>query len=139
MSLQEKYARLIQEAQAQSIRNLQVREQDAVLYIDGEASTGEVKDKLWSSYNEIDPDFRSGDLILNIQVSVDPQATKLRVSTAHGNLNIRKGPGKDQELLGKSAHNAAVTLLSKYNSEWYLIRNEQGIEGYSSSQYLTQL
>lgn len=139
MSLQEKYAKLIQAAQSESVRNLQVREQDAVLYIDGEASTGATKDKLWNLYNEIDPDFRSGDLILNINVGVDPHATQLKVTTANSNLNIRKGPGKDQPLLGKSAHNSIVTLLSKYDNDWYLIRNEQGVEGYSASQYLTQI
>lgn len=139
MSLQEKYAKLIQAAESDSVRNLQVREQDAVLYIDGEASTGATKDKLWNIYNEIDPDFRSGDLILNVQVSADAQVTQLKVTTAYSNLNIRKGPGKDQPLLGKSAHGSTVTLLSKYDNDWFLIRNEQGIEGYSASQYLTQI
>ena len=72
MSLQDKYKDLISTATTSEVTNLQVREQDNVLYIDGNAPSGEVKDKLWETYNRIDPDFRSGDLILNVNVSATP-------------------------------------------------------------------
>ncbi len=67
MMLQNKYAELINTAQAAGVTNLQVREQDNVLYIDGRASTEQVKKQLWDVYNKIDPDYRAGDLILNIE------------------------------------------------------------------------
>ena len=139
MALQDKYAELINTANASGTTNLQVREQDNVLYIDGEVATGEIKDKLWNVYDKIDPDFRSGDLVMNINVSPAATATQLKVSTQSSNLNVRKGPGTDQPILGKAAHESTVTLLSKYNDSWYLIRTAEGVEGYSSAEYLTAL
>lgn len=139
MALQDKYAELISTAQASGTANLQVREQDNVLYIDGEVPTGEVKDKLWGVYDRLDPDFRSGDVVMNINVSPAAAATQLKVTTQSSNLNVRKGPGTDQPILGKASHDSVVTLLSKYNDSWYLIRTTEGIEGYSSAEYLTSL
>lgn len=139
MALQDKYAELISTAQASGTTNLQVREQDNVLYIDGEVPTGEVKDKLWGVYDRLDPDFRSGDVVMNINVSPAAAATQLKVTTQSSNLNVRKGPGTDQPILGKASHDSVVTLLSKYNDSWYLIRTTEGIEGYSSAEYLTSL
>ena len=137
MALQDKYAELIQTAQAQGATNLQVREQDNVLYIDGEVATGEVKDKLWNVYDKIDPNFRSGDVVMNINVSPNATNSRLKVTTQSSNLNVRKGPGTDQPIIGKAAHEAEVTLLSKYNDAWYLVRTADGVEGYASTDYLT--
>ncbi|HVI46777.1 MAG TPA: SH3 domain-containing protein [Chitinophaga sp.] len=138
MALQGKYQPLIDLANASGVSNLQVREQDNVLYIDGVAPTGEVKDKIWNSYDSIDPNFTSGDLVLNIDVSPAAPSTKLKVTTQSSNLNIRKGPGTDQPIIGKAAHAEIVTLLSKYNNDWSLIRTDAGVEGYCSNQYLTE-
>lgn len=137
MALQDKYAELISTANASGAQNLQVREQDNVLYIDGEVPTGEAKDKLWNIYDKLDPNFRSSDLVMNIKVSPNAQTKQLKVSTESSNLNIRKGPGTDQPILGKAAHHSIVTFLSKYNDQWYLIRNTEGVEGYCSTDYLT--
>jgi len=125
MALQSKYKELTDAATSSGISNLQVREQNNVLYIDGDAPSGEVKDKLWEIYNKIDPDFRAGDLILNVNVSTSPGG-KAKVTTEQSNLNIRKGPGTDQPIVGKAAHNEIVTLLSKTNDQWYLIRTDAG-------------
>ncbi|MDR0824741.1 MAG: LysM peptidoglycan-binding domain-containing protein [Prevotella sp.] len=67
MSLNDKYAKLVQYAQASNVENLTVVEQDSVLYVTG-AATAPVKDQIWDLYNEIDPDMRSGDLVLKIDV-----------------------------------------------------------------------
>lgn len=136
-TLQDKYAELISAAQASGAQNLAVRAQDNVLYIDGVVPTGEVKDKLWGIYDKIDPDFRSGDLVLNLNVAPAAPSTRLKVTTRESNLNIRKGPGTDQPIIGKAAHNSEVTMLSKYNDQWALIRSANGEEGYCSLQYLT--
>ena len=93
----------------------------------------------WTVYNSIDPDFRSGDLILNLSVSPAAPSTQLKVTTEHSNLNIRKGPGTDQPIIGKAAHHSHVTLLSMYNDEWALIRSAAGEEGYCSRKYLTEI
>ena len=62
---------------------------------------------------------------------------KAKVTTDQSNLNIRKGPGTDQPIVGKAAHNEMVTLLSKTNDQWYLIKTDAGEEGYAYAQYLT--
>ncbi|RWY57052.1 SH3 domain-containing protein [Mucilaginibacter gilvus] len=138
MALQEKYAELIQAAKTGGISNLQVREQGNVLYIDGSTSSGALKDSLWDIYNKIDPDYRAGDLILNIDASA-ATGTQAKVSTESSNLNIRKGPGTDQPIVGKAAHNAIVTVISRANDQWSLVRTDKGEEGYAYSQYLTQV
>lgn len=135
--LQTKYAELINAANSSGVTNLQVREQDNVLYIDGEASSGQVKDNLWAVYNKIDPDFRAGDLIMNVNVSAATAGAKAKVTTDSSNLNIRKGPGTDQPIAGKAAHNSTVTLISKMNDQWWLVRTEKGEEGYAYAQYLS--
>ncbi len=138
MALQDKYKELTDAATAAGVSNLQVREQNNVLYIDGTAPTGEVKDNLWAIYNKIDPDFRAGDLVLNIDASAAAGA-KATVTTQSSNLNIRKGPGTDQPIVGKAAHNEVVTVISKANDQWSLVRTDKGEEGYVYTQYLTKV
>jgi uncharacterized protein YgiM (DUF1202 family) len=137
MALKDKYKELIDAATSAGVSDLKVREQDNVLYIDGSTPNGKVKDDLWNIYNKIDPDFRAGDLILNIDASA-AAGTKAKVTTQSSNLNIRKGPGTDQEIVGKAAHNEIVTVVSKANDQWSLIRTDGGKEGYVYTQYLTQ-
>lgn len=136
MALQDKYQPLIDAATAAGITDLQVREQDGVLYIDGTAPSGAVKDQLWDTYNSIDPNFTSGDLILNVNVSIDATVTKVKVVTESSNLNIRKGPGTDQPIVGKAAHNEIITLVNRSNDQWWLVRTNDGEEGYCYAQYL---
>jgi nucleoid-associated protein YgaU len=69
MSLQDKYREVTNLADQLGITNLQVREQDNVLYIDGTANSASDKDKLWDAYNKIDPDYRSADVVMNIEVT----------------------------------------------------------------------
>ncbi|HZG99972.1 MAG TPA: SH3 domain-containing protein [Flavisolibacter sp.] len=135
MALQSKYQPLIQAAQQAGVSNLQVREQNNVLYIDGTANSGAVKDQLWNVYNQIDPDYRSGDLVLNIETNVTSGA-QARVVTESSNLNIRKGPGTDQPIVGKAANGESVTVVNKSNEQWWLVRTKDGEEGYAYAQYL---
>jgi uncharacterized protein YgiM (DUF1202 family) len=136
MALEQKYQELINAAKTSEVQNLQVREQNNVLYIDGEANSGAVKDNLWNIYNKIDPDFRAGDLVLNINVKV-ATGSKAKVVTKESNLNIRKGPGTEQPSVGKAAHDEIVTVLNQTNQQWWLIKTNGGVEGYAYSQYLT--
>ncbi|HSC52313.1 MAG TPA: LysM peptidoglycan-binding domain-containing protein [Phnomibacter sp.] len=69
MALNEKYAELVNAANTAGVANLAVREQDNVLYIDGEAPSTAVKDQLWAVYDKIDPNYSSGDLVLNLTVA----------------------------------------------------------------------
>ena len=65
-SLRTKYQPLIDAANNGGVSNLQVRQEGNVLYIDGNAPSEEVKKQLWDIYNKIDPDYRSSDLVMNI-------------------------------------------------------------------------
>jgi len=66
MELKDKYKKLTDYAQGAGIDDLSVIEKDNVLYVSG-AATPATKDKLWEIYNEIDPDMRSGDLVMDIK------------------------------------------------------------------------
>lgn len=79
MALQQKYQELVTSAQSNGTANLQVREQDNVLYIDGQVPTEEAKQKLWDLYNKIDPDYRSGDLVMNLTVAGGETAEEYEV------------------------------------------------------------
>lgn len=68
MSLQDKYRELTDLASSLGVANLQVREQDNVLYIDGTAKSAAEKEKLWNTYGTLDPDYRSADVVMNIEV-----------------------------------------------------------------------
>lgn len=135
MALQSKYQSLINAAQQSGVSNLQVREQNNVLYIDGTAPNGAVKDQLWNVYNQIDPDYRTGDLVLNIDTNVT-SGSQATVVTESSNLNIRKGPGTDQPIVGKAAPGETVTVVNQSNDQWWLVRTKDGEEGYAYAQYL---
>ena len=76
MALQDKYRELVIAAQSAGVSNLQVREQDNVLYIDGVVPSEEIKQRLWDIYGKIDPDYRSSDLVMNIKVFQDAVSTR---------------------------------------------------------------
>lgn len=73
MALQDKYRELIDAARSGNASGVQVREQDNVLYIDGTVQSEESKQKLWDIYNRIDPDYRSGDLVMNLELAEGAQ------------------------------------------------------------------
>lgn len=73
MGLQDKYREMLDFAKANQVSNLQVREQNNVLYVDGTAPTDGVKDQIWNIYQKIDPDMKGGDLVMNIQVGANAQ------------------------------------------------------------------
>lgn len=135
MALQAKYQALVDAANAAGVANLAVREQDGVLYIDGDAPNGAVKDQLWDVYNQIDPNYASGDLILNVNATAEA-GSQVRVITQESNLNIRKGPGTDQPIVGKAAKDEIITLVNRSSDLWWSVRTKDGEEGYAYAQYL---
>lgn len=68
-TLQTKYQSVIDYAQQNGVADLQVREQNNVLYIDGTAPNETVKQEIWNRYEQADPEMRSGDMVLNMQVA----------------------------------------------------------------------
>ena len=135
MTLAEKYSTVIDAAKAGGSTDLQVFEHGGVLHIEGSVPSGDVKDQLWVLYDKVDPNYVTGDLVLNVNTSV-VEGGKVKVVTESSNLNIRKGPGTDQPIVGKAAHGEIITLISKANDLWWLVRTNDGEEGYSYAQYL---
>ncbi len=65
MSLQEKYVTLLELANSNGT-SYELTEGDGVLHINGSAPSDEAKAELWAEYERLDPEFRAGDLILNV-------------------------------------------------------------------------
>src|SRR5687767_14549741 len=65
MSLQEKYQTLLELANANGT-TYELSEGDGVLHINATAPSAEAKQQLWDEYARIDPDYRAGDLVLNV-------------------------------------------------------------------------
>lgn len=138
MLLQDKYKQLIDTAKQSGVNNLQVREQAGILYIDGHAPTAAVKDQLWNVYGQIDPNFQTSDVIMNINTTVT-SGSQATVNTKESNLNIRRGPGTDQPIVGKAAKGETVTVVNQTNDQWWLVRSKDGEEGYAYKEYLSLL
>src|SRR4028119_2315514 len=85
MSLQEKYQSLIDLANQSGISGLSVTEGEGFIKIEGSAPSAEVKQQLWDEYNRIDPEYRSGDLVLN--VSAPEAATSAYTVQSGDNLS----------------------------------------------------
>ena len=132
MILTEKYKELIDLANE---NNLAVNDHGKVLKIVGEVSTPDVKDKMWQVYEKIDPHFKSNDVLLNVKSKVT-EGGKVKVVTRESRLNIRQGPGTDQPIVGKAEKGSIITLISKTNDQWWLVKDNDGEEGYCYSQYL---
>ena len=86
MSLQEKYQSLIDMANQSGISGLNVSEGEGFIKIEGSAPSAEVKQRLWDEYNRIDPEYRSGDLVLNVTA---PEATTSTYTVQSGD-NLSK-------------------------------------------------
>jgi hypothetical protein len=67
MALTDKYASLIQMARAAG--NVTVDDRGDVLHINGSVADEATKQRLWDEYNRLDPDMRSGDLMMDIQAA----------------------------------------------------------------------
>lgn len=132
MALTDKYKELVDLAKQYGAT---VNDSGNVLKVEGTVNSPEVKDKMWEIYSRLDPNFKSSDVVLNVKIDA-PEGGKVKVVTRESNLNIRKGPGTDQPIVGKAAHGDVITLISKYNDQWWLVRDNDGEEGYSYAQYL---
>ena len=111
MKLQEKYAELIQTARSSGVQNLQVREQENVLYIDGQAPTQDIKQKLWDVYGKIDPNYRSADVVMNVAVSpITPAPAMQEYEVVKGD-NLSK-IGKRYGVTWKEIYEANKNIIS---------------------------
>jgi nucleoid-associated protein YgaU len=102
MALQEKYQSLIDLANGSGISNLNITEGDGFIKIEGSAPSEEVKQRLWDEYGRLDPDFRSGDLVLDV--------------TAPGGVG---GPGSTTYTV--QSGDSLSKIGSKYGVSWQAI------------------
>lgn len=132
MALTEKYKELVDLAR---INNVTVSDSGDVLKFEGVVPTASVKNKMWEIYQRIDPQFKSNDVVLNVKTAVS-DGDKVKVVTQESRLNIRKGPGTDQPIVGKAEKDDIITLISRTSDQWWLVRDNDGEEGYCFAQYL---
>lgn len=135
-TLQDKYASVVSAAQSAGISNLQVREQDGILYISGGAISTATKDSVWNALSAIDPSYTASDIQIDIQVTGLSAGAVLEVITNESNLNIRQEPSTEAAIVGKAAKGEKVTLVEQSSDEWWRVRTTDGEEGYAYARYL---
>ncbi len=79
--LTDKYQPIIDLAQTLGVSGLNVNEGDDVLHIEGTAPSADAKQRLWDEYAKIDPDYRAGDLVLNIDNAQGDSSTTYTVQS----------------------------------------------------------
>ncbi len=135
-TLQDKYASVVSAAQTAGVRNLQVREQDGILYVSGDASDTAAKDAVWNALGVIDATYSASDINVDVQVSGLAAGATLMINTEEGNLNIRQEPSTDASVVGKAAKGESVTLVEQTSDDWWKIKTADGEEGYAYARYL---
>ncbi len=133
MALFDKYKMLLDAAEDLITDDLQFMEQNGVLIIRGVAPNAEVKNKLWDIYSQIDPNFISGEVLLDIDVLSMLKGCKARLIVDEPTLNVHKGPGVELPTIGNVTKGEVVTVMSRANVYWWLIRTDN-IEGYCYAQ-----
>ena len=91
--LRDKYQSLITMAEGSGVADLNIQEQDDVLHIHGTAPSEAVKQQLWDEYNRLDPDMRSGDVVLNLDVAAGSETIYTVVSGDSLSKIATKYPG----------------------------------------------
>ena len=135
-ALQDKYAGVISAAQSAGVSNLQVTEQDGILYVSGSAVSTAAKDAVWNALGAIDSTYSASDINVDVQVVGLSAGAALTVATEDSNLNIRQEPSTDAAVVGKAAKGESVTLVEQTSDDWWKVRTADGEEGYAYSRYL---
>ena len=90
MSAQEKYQSLLELANQNGTTYELTEGEGGTLIVTGTATNAEAKQQLWDEYNRIDPDFRSGDLILNISTAEAAAGGGMHTYTVESGDNLTK-------------------------------------------------
>ena len=135
-ALQDKYASVISAAQSAGVSNLQVSEQDGILYVSGSTGSTAAKDAVWNALGAIDSTYSASDINVDVQVAGLAAGASLIVATESSNLNLRQDPSTEAAVVGKAAKGASVTLVEQTSDEWWKVRNSEGQEGYAYARYL---
>jgi nucleoid-associated protein YgaU len=90
MSAQEKYQSLLELANSNGTTYELTEGDNGTLIVTGTAPSAEAKQALWDEYNRLDPDFRSGDLILNISTGAEAAGGGMHTYTVESGDNLSK-------------------------------------------------
>lgn len=135
-TLQDKYSSVVSAAQSAGISDLQVQEQDGILYVSGSATNTAAKDAVWNALGAIDSTYSASDINIDVQVSGLLAGTSLTVATDDSNLNIRQEPSTDAAVIGKASKGSSITLVEQTSDDWWKVKTSDGQEGYAYSRYL---
>ncbi len=135
-ALQDKYASVISAAQSAGVSNLQVSEQDGILYVSGGTSSTAAKDAVWNALGAIDSTYSASDINVDVQVAGLAAGASLKVATESSNLNLRQEPSTEAAVVGKAAKGESVTLVEQTSDEWWKVKTADGEEGYAYARYL---
>lgn len=135
-TLQDKYAGVIAAAQSAGVSNLQVTEQDGILYVSGSAANTAAKDAVWNALGAIDFTYSASDINVDVQVAGLAAGASLTVATEDTNLNIRQEPSTEAAVVGKAAKGETVTLVEQTSDDWWKVKTAAGVEGYAYARYL---
>jgi len=120
-----------------SIPNLGASLEKGVLTITGTVPDGATAEKAVAALRKM-PGVTDVKNYLEVE-DITSKKIMMKVVTKSSNLNIRKGPGTNFEIVGKAAHHSQVQLIKKMYNGWYFIRAENGTEGFCSTDYLAQI
>lgn len=135
-TLQDKYASVVSAAQSAGVSNLQVQEQDGILYVKGNAANTATKDAVWNALGAIDSTYSASDINIDVQVAGLTAGASLSIITEDSNLNIRQEPSTDAAVIGKAAKGSTVTLVEQTSDDWWKVKTTDGQEGYAYARYL---
>lgn len=135
-TLQDKYSSVVSAAQSAGVSNLQVQEQDGILYVSGNASNTAAKDAVWNALGAIDSTYSASDINIDVQVAGLAVGAALTIATEDSNLNIRQEPSTEAAIVGKAAKGSSVTLVEQTSDDWWKVKTADGQEGYAYSRYL---
>ena len=135
-ALQDKYASVISAAQSAGVSNLQVSEQDGILYVSGSTSSTAAKDAVWNALGAIDSTYSASDINVDVQVAGLAAGAALTVATEDSNLNIRQESSTEAAIVGKAAKGESVTLVEQTSDDWWKVKTADGEEGYAYARYL---
>jgi uncharacterized protein YgiM (DUF1202 family) len=135
-TLQDKYSSVVSAAQSAGVSNLQVQEQDGILYVSGNASNTAAKDAVWNALGAIDSTYSASDINIDVQVAGLAAGATLTIATEDSNLNIRQEPSTEAAVVGKASKGSFVTLVEQTSDDWWKVKTADGQEGYAYSRYL---
>lgn len=120
-----------------TVHNLACSLENGVLSVSGTLNDGSKADAAIEALKAA-PGVKSVVNYLEVE-DLTSQNIFMKVATKSSNLNIRKGPGTDFEIVGKAAHNSQVQLIKKMHNGWFYIKSDKGVEGFCSTDYLAEV